>query len=182
MTAIPHTIFVFNTFRIVCGFGAGVGMVAIPMYIAEMAPAKIRGALGTVYQLAIVVGSAAAPLVAYPIMHIWPDAVSWRWMFASQLVIVPILFCLQFVLPPSPRWLAEKGRFDEALKVLVKVHGTQSAEMELVEIRESLKEESGGFGNFSRPGSGMRCSSASVLRSSITGRAGRRWEVTSRTL
>jgi len=56
------------------------------------------------------------------------------------------------VLPPSPRWLAEKGRYDEALKVLVKVHGTGAADTEMTEIRESLKEESGGFRELFAPG------------------------------
>lgn len=152
MTAIPKDIVTFNIFRIVCGFGAGLGMLAVPMYIAEMAPAKIRGALGTTYQLAIVVGSAAAPLVAYPLVKMFPDSVSWRWMFGSQLVIVPILFGLLFILPPSPRWLAEKGRFEDCLQILIKVHGPEVAETELAEIRQSLQQEVGGFKELLQPG------------------------------
>ena len=153
MTAIPKDIVTFDIFRVVCGFGAGLGMLAVPMYIAEMAPAKMRGALGTTYQLAIVIGSVAAPLAALQLVKMFPDPmVSWRWMFGSQLVVVPILFGLLFILPPSPRWLAEKGRFDDCLRILVKVHGSEMAGLELAEIKQSLHEEVGGFRELLQPG------------------------------
>ena len=152
MTALAQTIILFNVFRIIGGVGVGLCSVASPMYIAEIAPAKMRGRLGIMYQLAIVVGSTAAPLVAYVLVRVFPDTVSWRWMFGSQMVVVLLFASLLFRLPHSPRWLARQGRFEESRQVLAKVHGPESAEGELVEIRQSLAEEVGGLRELFQPG------------------------------
>jgi len=145
MTAIASTMEIFNIFRIVGGLGIGLGSIAAPLYIAEVAPPKIRGKLGLTFQLAIVIGSAAAPLISYPIsLWVTPD-MAWRWMFASQLVVVLLLMIFVFMLPPSPRWLADEGRYDDALGVLRKVHGPELAEVELKEIKASVNEEKGGW-------------------------------------
>ncbi len=77
---------------------------------------------------------------------------SWRWMFASQMVVVVLFALFLFRLPPSPRWLAQRGRFDEALQVLVKVHGREGAAAELTEIKEALTQETGGFAELLTPG------------------------------
>lgn len=152
MTAIASSVTVFTIFRIVGGFAIGLGSIASPMYIAEVAPPKMRGRLGLTFQLAVVVGSAAAPLAAYPMsLYLQPEA-AWRWMFASQLVVVLLLVVFVCLLPPSPRWLAEKGRFDEALGVLNKVHGPELAAVELAEIKESVNEEKGGWSELWLPG------------------------------
>jgi SP family arabinose:H+ symporter-like MFS transporter len=152
MTAFAPTIFLFNTFRILGGVGVGLCSIASPMYIAEVAPAKMRGRLGVMYQLAIVVGSTAAPLVAYVMVSHFPDTVSWRWMFGSQMLVVVLFAAFLFLLPPSPRWLAERGRFEEAARVLTRVHGPETAEIEMVEIRTALAEEPGGFAELWQPG------------------------------
>ena len=146
------TLSIFNTFRIVGGFAIGLGSIASPMYIAEVSPPRIRGKLGVTYQLALVIGSAMAPLVAYPISLYFPAETSWRWMFASQLVVVAVLFIFLFMLAPSPRWLAEKGRFKEALDVLRKIHEPALADRELVEIKAAVNEEQGGWGELLIPG------------------------------
>jgi len=152
MTAIAPTINLFNTFRIIGGVGVGLCSVASPMYIAEVAPPKQRGGLGVMYQLAIVVGSTAAPLVAYLLVRNLPDSVSWRWMFASQIAVVVFFTGFLFLLPHSPRWLAQRGRVEEARLVLVRLHGAETAELELREIQQSLTEESGGFKELLQPG------------------------------
>ena len=152
MTAIASSISVFNIFRVVGGFGIGLGSIASPMYIAEVAPPKIRGKLGLTFQLAIVVGSAAAPLVSYPISLWTTPEMAWRWMFASQLAVVLLLMLFVYLLPPSPRWLADKGRYDEALGVLKKVHGDELAAVELAEIKQSVNEEQGGWRELWLPG------------------------------
>ncbi len=152
MTAVANSLFIFALFRIVCGFAVGISSIAAPMYIAEVAPPKMRGKLGLTFQLAIVIGSAAAPLAAYPMsLHLDP-LTSWRWMFASQLVILAPLIFFLFQLLPSPRWLAERGRFDEALTVLKKVHEPALAERELIEIRSAVTEEVGGWRELFGPG------------------------------
>jgi SP family arabinose:H+ symporter-like MFS transporter len=122
------------------------------MYIAEVAPAKVRGRLGVMYQLAIVVGSTAAPLAAYLIVGHFPDTVSWRWMFGSQMVVVILFAAFLFLLPPSPRWLAERERFDEASSVLTRVHGAEMAEVEMREIKTALTEETGSLMELFQPG------------------------------
>ena len=152
MTALAQTVSLFNVFRIVGGVGVGLCSVASPLYIAEIAPAKLRGSLGIMYQLAIVVGSTAAPLVAYVLVRVFPDSVSWRWMFGSQMVVVVVFALFLFLLPHSPRWLALRGRFDEARDVLAEVHGPQAADAELSEIRQSLAQEVGGLNELLQPG------------------------------
>jgi len=152
MTALTPTVTLFNIFRIIGGVGVGLCSVASPMYISEIAPAKMRGSLGIMYQLAIVVGSTAAPLVAYVLVRTFPDTVSWRWMFGSQMVVVVIFAVFLFLLPHSPRWLARQGRFDEARQVLARVHGPEVAESELTEIRQSLVQEVGGLRELFQPG------------------------------
>jgi SP family arabinose:H+ symporter-like MFS transporter len=152
MTALAQTIAVFNAFRILGGVGVGLCSVASPMYIAEIAPPKMRGSLGIMYQVAIVVGSTAAPLVAYVLVRILPDTVSWRWMFGSQMVVVVLFALFLFLLPQSPRWLARQGRFEEARQVLARVHGPAAAEVELGEIRDSLAQEVGGLRELLQPG------------------------------
>jgi sugar porter (SP) family MFS transporter len=152
MTAFAPNIILFNTFRILGGVGVGLCSIASPMYIAEVAPAKKRGRLGLMYQLAIVVGSTAAPLIAYVIVGHFPVATCWRWMFASQMVVVVLFAGFLFLLPPSPRWLAERGRFGEAREVLNRVHGSEMAELEMREIKTALGEEPGGFAELWRPG------------------------------
>jgi SP family arabinose:H+ symporter-like MFS transporter len=162
VTSIAPTTDIFIAFRIVCGVAAGLIAVASPMYIAEVVPAAIRGKLGLGYQLAIVVGSAIAPLAAYPISLLAEShggqpaylsgEMTWRLMMASQLLILPPFLYFLFQLPPSPRWLADKGRFDEALAVLKKVHEPHLAEVELVEIRSAVKTEEGGWSELWQPG------------------------------
>jgi sugar porter (SP) family MFS transporter len=152
LTAMAPSIAIFNTFRILGGIGVGLCSVASPMYIAEMAPAKMRGKLGLMYQLAIVVGSTAAPLIAYVLVRLLPDSTCWRWMFGSQTFVVLLFAAFLFRLPPSPRWLAEKGRMTESLAVLSAVHGPAEAAVELKEIQGALSEEQGGIAELFQPG------------------------------
>ncbi len=152
MTAFAPTILIFNLFRILGGVGVGLCSLASPMYINEVAPPRIRGRLGLMYQLAIVIGSTASPLVAYVILKIFPETTAWRWMFGSQMVFVLLFAVFLFRLPPSPRWLAEIGRFDEAADVLLRVHGAEIAALEMKEIKTALAEETGGFAELWLPG------------------------------
>lgn len=144
----------FNVFRIVGGVGVGLASVAAPMYISEIAPARMRGALGLMYQMAICIGAAISVVVAYFLADDLNTGTSncWRWMFASELV--PIVCFLGFLstIPKSPRWLSEKGKYDEALGVLSKLDGSEAAQLEMNKIQESLGEETGSFGELLRPG------------------------------
>jgi sugar porter (SP) family MFS transporter len=161
-TSLVSWLSVFIGLRICIGLGAGLIAIASPMYIAEVAPAAIRGRIGLCYQLAIVIGSTVAPFCALPFSYMaegsagHPAMISaelaWRLMLASQLVIMPPLLYFIFLLPPSPRWLADKGRFDQALDVLKKVHEPHLAERELAEIQGAVTEEQGGWSELWQPG------------------------------
>jgi SP family arabinose:H+ symporter-like MFS transporter len=122
------------------------------MYLAEVAPPRMRGKLGLTWQLAIVVGSAAAPMIAYPIALHLPPEPAWRSMFGSQLLLLLPLIYFLFQLLPSPRWLAEKGRIKEALEVLRKVHEPGLADKELAEIKMAVNEEVGCWSELWQPG------------------------------
>jgi sugar porter (SP) family MFS transporter len=143
VTALAPNMLVYNIFRAVGGLGVGLSSLASPMYIAEVSPARIRGRLGLMYQIAIVVGSTIASFVAWQLASHMADTVSWRWMLASEMVaILLFLSCIVFV-PKSPRWLAENGRIEEAKRVLTKIDGASFAENEVQEIQSQLNQETG---------------------------------------
>jgi len=147
-TAIPQTFAQFVFWRMVGGVGVGLAAVTSPMYIAEIAPAHLRGRLVTVNQLAIVIGINLAVIASYLLSF----GGHWRWMFASEAL--PILFLMVglFFVPESPRWLAARKRKEEALKVLTRINGSAQANKELGEILDELKEESGSFRELLQPG------------------------------
>ena len=117
---------VFVAWRMLGGVAIGFASNLSPMYIAEIAPARLRGQLVTINNLAIVAGSFVAILVAYGLARS-NLAGSWRWMFASQIVPVLGLMAGLCFVPNSPRWLAQAGRFSEASEILVRVYGAGPA-------------------------------------------------------
>ena len=154
MTAIPKDMVTFNIFRIVGGLGVGLSSLASPMYIAEVAPPRMRGRLGIMYQLAIASGATISAVVAYLLAENLAETVSWRWMFASELVAIVIFLGCLLTVPKSPRWLAEKGRFDEAHAVLAKIDGPDFARLEIEAIKGNINQEEGSWGELF--GSGLR--------------------------
>ena len=138
----------FIVWRFVGGLGIGLAATVSPMYIAEVAPARLRGRLVLVNQLAIVVGATLSAVVAY----LLSDGGHWRWMFASQAVPVFWLMAGLVFVPESPRWLAMLGRNGDALRVLAKINGQSQAERDLNEIRTELGDERGGFTELLQPG------------------------------
>lgn len=152
LTALPRDIVTFNVFRIVGGVGVGLCSIASPMYIAEVAPPTKRGALGFMYQLAIVAGMVISIAAACLLAERLPATTSWRWMFGSELVpLLAFMAFLRFV-PETPRWLAARGRDAEAAAVLARIDGPEYAAREMAEIRQSLNEETGTFAELFQPG------------------------------
>ncbi len=139
----PETVTVLVIFRIIGGLGIGIASMNAPMYIAEIAPSDIRGKMVTYYQLAIVIGFFVVFLVTYFIGNNLTEAENidygWRRMFWSELVPSFSFLLLLFLVPKSPRWLAIKGRDEEALGILSKVHGEAHAQKEIEEIKASLE-------------------------------------------
>src|SRR5262245_44304213 len=147
-TALPKDMFQFNLFRIVGGVGVGLASVVSPMYIAEMAPARLRGRLVSVNQLAIVTGLFIAIVVSYALSF----SGSWRWMFASTALPAACWIAGLTFLPESPRWLVARSREREALALLARSEGPAQSEAALREIQESIAEETGGLAELFQPG------------------------------
>jgi SP family arabinose:H+ symporter-like MFS transporter len=162
-SALAPNISVFNVFRILGGVGVGLASLASPMYIAEVAPAKSRGRLGLMYQLAVTVGCVMATVVSFLLAKYAPPTIGWRWMFASVLVPVAIFTVLLIPVPASPRWLAEKKRFPEALDVLTRIGGAEEGAKELEEIKASMQEEVGTVRELLHPGMRMALITGLVL-------------------
>ncbi len=132
----------FVAFRFLGGLGVGGASVVSPLYIAEIAPARLRGRLVALNQLNIVAGILVAFLSNLAIARSFPAASAWRWMLGVQAVPAVAFFLLLFAIPESPRWLAKRGRADEARRVLARVAegGAAGAEAEYAAIRASLDE------------------------------------------
>ncbi len=141
----PETTTVLAIFRIIGGLAIGIASMNAPMYIAEIAPAEKRGTLVTYYQLAIVIGFFVVFLATYFIGNGLSEAQNiefgWRQMFLSELIPALLFLGLLFFVPKSPRWLMIKGREDEALNVLSRIHGEDVANREIVEIRDSIAKD-----------------------------------------
>ncbi len=140
---LPESVSLLVFFRLIGGLGIGVASMNAPMYIAEIAPASKRGNLVTYYQLAVVIGFFIVFLATYFIGSKLTEAQNlqfgWRRMFWSELIPSLSFLLLLFLVPKSPRWLALKGRNEESLEVLVKIHGEDNAKLENVEIQESIR-------------------------------------------
>ena len=142
---LPESVSLLVVFRIIGGLGIGMASMNAPTYIAEIAPAKIRGTLVSYYQLAIVVGFFVVFLVTYMIGNQATEAeniqTGWRWMFWSELIPSLSFMFLLFFVPKSPRWLALKGLKANAYSVLTRIHGVDIAETEMRDIENSIKKD-----------------------------------------
>ena len=148
--AIPRTLGEFVFARIVGGLAIGAASVLAPLYIAEVAPARNRGRLVSLNQMAIVSGILLAYLANWLLSFNGPS--SWRWMFAVAAVPSIAFLIGLFFVPESPRWLVEMGRSPEALAVLTKVNGRTVAAQELTAIESTVAEETGVLGELFHPG------------------------------
>ena len=126
--------------RFVGGLGIGGSSVLGPVYIAELAPPRLRGRLVGTFQINIVVGILLAYLSNYLISLFNLGAREWRVELGVAAVPALVFFALLFTIPRSARWLTTQDRLDEALAVL-NLMGTPDAEAELADIRESLHLE-----------------------------------------
>ncbi|MGH9583225.1 MAG: sugar porter family MFS transporter [Bryobacteraceae bacterium] len=147
--AVPHSLTQFVAARFIGGIAIGAGSVLAPLYIAEVAPARNRGRLVSLNQMAIVAGILIAYLVNWGLSFVGPS--SWRWMFASAALPSAALFIALFFVPESPRWLVEMGRGAEALAVLTRVNGAGMAVKELKNIEETIDKEAGTLAELFRP-------------------------------
>ena len=148
--ALPRNITEFVIFRFIGGLGIGAASILSPLYIAEISPARIRGALVSVNQMAIVTGILLAFFINWVFAGIGPS--NWRWMFAAGAVPSVIFFILLLGVPESPRWLVKQRNEEEALSVLVRINDAEVAATEVKSIKETLALEKGSFSELLKPG------------------------------
>ena len=128
-------------FRVVLGLAVGAAALIVPLYLSEIAPTEIRGAISSLNQLMITVGI----LLAFIVNALLANSEAWRWMLGLAVVPTVILFIGMYFMPETPRWLVSRGREDEARDVLMRSRSEQEAENEIREIKEVEREEEGGL-------------------------------------
>lgn len=127
--------------RGIIGIGVGLSSATVPTYLAELAPARLRGALGSLNQLFIVTGILIAFLVDYALS----SHDNWKGMFLGALIPAAILLAGLVVLPETPRWLLSQGRDAEALVVLAATRpdaGAAELDAEVQDIRDVIRRDS----------------------------------------
>ena len=152
-------------YRIVGGVGIGIVSIVSPIYISEVSPARIRGTLVSLYQLAVTVGFLLAYMVNWMIdshgdlsvtgslwTNIW-NSEMWRGMLGSETLPALLFFFIIFFIPESPKWLILKGRMEKASWVLGKIYSEQEdVENEIRTTRESMGEDKGSWADLLKPG------------------------------
>ena len=133
----------FVVYRILGGIGVGLASMLSPMYIAEIAPPKVRGNLVSWNQFAIIFGMLVIYFVNFGISKTgsgdaWLNIIGWRYMFLSGTIPAGLFLLLLFFVPETPRYLMLKGNESGARAVLAKLVTPEEAEKELSEIRKSL--------------------------------------------
>ena len=139
--ALPRDLMEFSVARVLGGVAIGIASTLSPLYISEISPAKNRGMLVSMNQLAIVTGILLSYSVNYLLTGAGPS--NWRRMFATAAVpSVAFLLTLLFI-PESPRWLVQKGQEQQAERLLAQMVGPHAASAEIEAIRTTISEESG---------------------------------------
>ena len=164
--ALAPTFTIFIAWRILGGVAIGLASNLSPMYIAEVAPAQMRGRLVSINQLTVVIGILAAQFINWALVRNLPVGASdefiqdswygqsgWRWMFGLTAIPSMLFFAGMFFVPESPRWLANNGKSDRAKKILEKIGGVDYSAVALGEIAATLKHKTAGvnFGDLLEP-------------------------------
>jgi sugar porter (SP) family MFS transporter len=140
-TALAPSVGVLVLFRIILGLAVGTAALTVPLYLSEIAPTEIRGAITSLNQSMITVGI----LVAYIVNTLLADAGAWRWMLGLAVIPSLVLLVGMYFMPETPRWLVSRGREDDARDVLRRSRSEEEAENEIREIKEVEREEEGGL-------------------------------------
>lgn len=127
--------------RLITGLGAGQAICVTTIYLVEIAPLEIRGVLACLLQLYIVLGITIGYFISFGAQNLH-GSIAWRVLFMIQGIIALILSIGMVFLPFSPRWLVQKGRTEEARRVLFKIRPQDKANAELAEIQTSMFADS----------------------------------------
>ena len=139
----------FVIYRVLGGFAVGAASVITPAYIAEVAPARYRGMLTTLQQIAIILGLFMAFVSNYLLAEfagastepLWLGIDAWRWMFWMELLPAVLFLLMLLFIPESPRFLLLKGRDQAGAQVLQRLYGQTAAQRKVAEIRQSLQAD-----------------------------------------
>ncbi|WP_051899107.1 sugar porter family MFS transporter [Sciscionella sediminilitoris] len=129
-------------FRVVLGLGVGSASVIVPMYIAEIAPARIRGSLTSLNQLLIAVGI----LLSYIVNYLLAPAQAWRWMIGLAGLPAVVLFIGMLFMPESPRWLVSKGRMEDAERTVQRLRSADELEEGRAELHAAVRDSQESLG------------------------------------
>ncbi|HEY9618865.1 MAG TPA: sugar porter family MFS transporter [Crinalium sp.] len=146
-SGFAFTIWDFTFWRVLGGIAVGAASVLAPAYIAEVSPARLRGRLGSLQQMAIVVGIFVALLCDYFIATAAGSATeplfgitAWRWMFWSEVPPAVLYGIAALTIPESPRYLVAQHRASEAIAILAKV-GERNPAAKVEDIEETVMHE-----------------------------------------
>ena len=148
---LAQTFSVFVFWRMLGGVAIGLASSLSPMYISEVAPARMRGRLVSVNQLTIVIGVLLAQLINWYLVRNLPAGASdefivqswfgqqgWRWMFALTAIPSLLFFVGMFLVPESPRWLVNNSRVELARRILTRIGGPNYADAEVRDVQATL--------------------------------------------
>ncbi|MBV9453494.1 MAG: sugar porter family MFS transporter, partial [Rubrobacter sp.] len=139
--ALAPSVGMLVLFRVVLGFGVGAAALTVPLYLSEIAPTHIRGAISSLNQLNIVFGI----LFAYIVNALLASAGAWRWMLGLAVIPSFVLLIGMFFLPETPRWLVSQDRDEDARDVLRRSRDEETVEKEIQDIKEVERQEEGGL-------------------------------------
>lgn len=147
VSALLPSIAILTASRFLLGFGVGIASFITPLYLSETAPASIRGAMGTLFQLMITIGIFLIAVTNVYIAKIFVDPlVALPLMFLVITLFAVLMLLGSFFLPESPRWLMLKGRKEQAIRVLKRTSNSQQEiDMEIGEIERVLSEKKSSF-------------------------------------
>ncbi|MDR3491695.1 MAG: sugar porter family MFS transporter [Gammaproteobacteria bacterium] len=142
IATLANSVYVILFGRLFIGLAIGIGSYTAPLYIAEVSPFELRGALVSLNQLAITIGIMCSYLINYAFTNI--DG-SWRWMFAIGLLPAVALSIGMIFLPESPRWLITQNLTEKAIKILKHLRNSDNVSHEIQEIQHSLNVKQANF-------------------------------------
>jgi sugar porter (SP) family MFS transporter len=163
-TGLAQSVWMIVVFRVIGGVGVGVASVIAPAYIAETSPARIRGRLGSLQQLAIVSGIFVSLAIDFLLAHqaggadkeLWLGMEAWRWMFLMMAIPAIVYGALTYTIPESPRYLVARHRIPEARKVLTMLLGEKNLDITIDRIQGTLAGEAKpSWRDLRKPGGGV---------------------------
>ena len=133
--------------RVIAGAAIGIASFVAPLYISEIAPVAIRGKLVSINQVALTSGI----VISYCIDYAFAGLQAWRWMFAMAVIPAAAFGIGLLFIPNSPRWLAGRGRTDQARAVLKRIRASEQVEGELNQIQQSVGQQKGNWSELLSP-------------------------------